>query len=181
MTRRIEIVAYDPDWAAAFATEHEVLSGLLLHRLESLHHIGSTAVPGLPAKPVIDMLGVLADGAMAQDCAPLLAGIGYEPRGEAGIPGRAYFRRERHHLHIYPAGHRDIARHLRFRDFLRAHPDTAEAYAALKQRLALRFGEDRRGYAEAKTPFCRRVERAALEEEAKKQLGQLGFRMKSGS
>jgi GrpB-like predicted nucleotidyltransferase (UPF0157 family) len=136
------IVPHDPAWARAFATEAGALGAELGTLLVALHHIGSTAVPGLSAKPIIDMLGVVTG---FDSLGPnRLAVLGYEGLGAYGIEGRRYFRKSTpagvrtHHLHLYEPASPQVRRHLIFRDFLRANPDRANAYAEHKTGLAHR-------------------------------------------
>jgi GrpB-like predicted nucleotidyltransferase (UPF0157 family) len=173
LRERIEIVAYDPAWPAAFASEaarlRAVLPPDLIGRIE---HFGSTAVPGLSAKPIIDMLvEVRSLEAVAQQIAPVLQAQGYEffwRASEPGLPGVAYawfIRRDAagrrtHHIHFLETGAPEWAR-LTFRDYLIAHPDTAQAYDVLKRRIAAAFPEDRVAYAKAKTRFIEDVTRLA--------------------
>ena len=111
----------------------------------AIHHIGSTAIPGIYAKPVIDMLAVVSDIAAVDSYAAAMEALGYEAMGEFGIPGRRYFRRDdangvrTHQVHAFASGSRDVERHLAFRDFMRAHPDLAREYGELKRALAERF------------------------------------------
>jgi len=146
------IVPHDPRWRDGFAIEAAAVRRALGPTLTGIEHIGSTAVPGLVAKPIIDMLGVAAS--LDAVDAGALTGLGYAALGEYGIPGRRYFRKDAadgartHHLHIFSEGHRAIERHLAFRDYLRAHPPAAADYAALKASLA---GRD--DYQEAKAAF----------------------------
>jgi GrpB-like predicted nucleotidyltransferase (UPF0157 family) len=131
-----------------------------------LHHIGSTAVPGLPAKPTIDILAEVQSHDALEACIPELAAMGYQAKGENGVSGRRYFHSlsgEVHlfHLHAYEIGHADIRRHLDFRDYLRAHPDTARAYAALKHSLAAEYPYDPQLYTAGKSDFIRGVDRKA--------------------
>jgi GrpB-like predicted nucleotidyltransferase (UPF0157 family) len=157
----------DPEWAAAFARESAAIAAALVGLPITLHHIGSTAIPGIVAKPVIDMLGVVPSVEALDARAPQLVAIGYEAMGEFGIAGRRYFRKDApdgvrtHQLHAFAAGSPEIDRHLDFRDYLRAFPATAAAYAALKRELAARAGGDVRAYGDGKTAFVRDVERRA--------------------
>ncbi len=155
------VVPPDPAWPAAFAAEARRLAPVV----PVLHHIGSTAVPGLTAKPTIDILGVLP----ALDGIPVfaLAAAGYELRGFAGLPGRVFLRRMEGrrrlaHLHLYAAGDPNVGRHLAFRGWLRARPDRAAAYGALKLELAARPGQTRAGYVEGKASWVRAEEARAL-------------------
>jgi GrpB-like predicted nucleotidyltransferase (UPF0157 family) len=158
----------DPRWADDFAREAGAIRAALSDLAIAVHHIGSTAVDGLIAKPVIDILLVVPHLAPLDARADRLAALGYDARGEFGIPGRRYFHKtsplgvRTHQIHAYAEESDAIRRHLDFRDYLRAHPATAEAYARLKVRLADRFHADVEGYAHAKTPFVLGVERDAV-------------------
>jgi GrpB-like predicted nucleotidyltransferase (UPF0157 family) len=154
------VVPHDPAWARAFASEAAALCAELGPKLIALHHIGSTAVPGLCAKPIIDMLGVVTGFAgLGPD---RLAVLGYEGLGAYGIEGRRYFRKSTmagirtHHLHLYEPASPQIRRHLIFRDFLRGNPDRANAYAEHKAGLA-----DRPDYQQAKVAFVTLLEAEA--------------------
>ena len=133
---------HDPRWAEEFARESAAVTSALGSRLVAIHHIGSTAIPGIRAKPIIDMLGVSSDITRLNEAPSPLAALGYEALGEFGIPGRRYFRKDNtagertHQIHVFQLGSPQIARHLAFPEYLRAHPDAACAYDSLKQRLA---------------------------------------------
>ncbi len=132
----------------------------------ALHHIGSTSVPGLIASPVIDMLGEAQDPAAIDACAPALADLGYVARGENGIPGRRFFEKRdaagnrSHHLHVFALGATEIARHLAFRDRLRADPTLSADYAALKLAILAGGVARREDYQQAKAAFITQVSRA---------------------
>ena len=156
----IEIVEYDPAWPARFASERERLLWLLAGA--ELHHIGSTAVPGLPAKPVIDLMALVQD--LDAPIAALVERGGYQyPEAfNATLSHRRWLCRptatyRTHHLHLVdePA---ELARHLRFRDRLRASATLRDEYALLKRKLTQRLGGDREAYSEAKSAFIQRVE-----------------------
>ncbi len=158
---RVLIILYDPDWPALFEAEKSRLLAAAPEAVAGVHHVGSTSVPGLAAKPVIDVLLVLHrpldDGEIDR-----VATGGFEYRGEYRIAGRQYFSRREApavHVHAFVADHPDIDRMVAFRDYLRAHPNTAREYEALKWDLAARL--DRASYTEAKTDFIRAVERLA--------------------
>jgi GrpB-like predicted nucleotidyltransferase (UPF0157 family) len=163
----IVLSPYDPAWPVQFAAARaEILSacnGLVIE----VHHIGSTAIPGIAAKPVIDLLPVVRRFEDGDACVTPLQALGYAHRGEHGIAGRHYFVRgtpRSHQLHLFAADHPEVERHLLFRDYLRSHADERNAYERLKRDLALKFGDNRQAYAEAKTPFCDRVDRLARAE-----------------
>jgi GrpB-like predicted nucleotidyltransferase (UPF0157 family) len=165
----IELVAYDAAWSRGFAREAARLRHALGEAFIDLHHIGSTAVPGLLAKPVIDMLAVVPRVEVLDAQHDAFAALGYEAMGEFGIPGRRYFRRDdesgrrTHQLHAFAEGSSEITRHLNFRDYLRAHASVSESYANLKRKLARECAGDMRCYSEGKTEFIRDVERRAAE------------------
>jgi GrpB-like predicted nucleotidyltransferase (UPF0157 family) len=121
------------------------------------------------AKPVIDMLGIVTALEELDARAHRLGALGYEALGEYGIAGRRYFRKNApdgtrtHQLHTFALGSPEIQRHLDFRDYLRAFPEEAAAYAALKQQLVARCGSDMDAYSNGKTDFIRAVERRAAQ------------------
>jgi GrpB-like predicted nucleotidyltransferase (UPF0157 family) len=153
-----EVVDWDPNWEAAAHTLAADLTDACGDALLRVHHVGSTAVSGLPAKPVLDLLAEVRSLPEIDACAPVLERMGFEAMGEYGIPGRRYFRRPEGpgpgvHLHTFAVGHPAIDEHIAFRDHLRAHVDERDAYGRLKRRLARRFAGDRKGYQAAKAPF----------------------------
>jgi GrpB-like predicted nucleotidyltransferase (UPF0157 family) len=154
-------------WASAFEREASAVMDALSDLRIELHHIGSTSIPGIVAKPVIDMLCVVPAVEELDVRVHRLVALRYEALGEFGIPGRRYFRKDTldgartHQLHAFAAGSPDIERHLNFRDYLRAFPAEAAAYATLKQRLAGSCGSDMHAYSDGKTEFIRAVERRA--------------------
>lgn len=164
----ILIADYDPAWPEAFARERDAIVAALGEATRSvvaIEHVGSTSVPGLAAKPVIDIaIGVreVADGV---PCITPMVALGYECRGEGGVPGRIYFRKGQprsHHIHLVPHDGAFWREHMTFRDLLRARPDLVEEYARLKRELAARYGADRIGYTDAKTPFIQSALAQAL-------------------
>ena len=162
-----DVVLVEPDraWLALFCTEGRRLIAVAAQAILEVHHVGSTAIPGILAKPIIDVLIILRRFLNeAESVAVSMAG--YEYCGEAGIPGRQYFSRRTSpafHLHAFLDGHAEVGRMLLFRDYLRAHPETAREYEALKRHLAERFRRDRAAYTDAKTDFISSVDaKAAL-------------------
>ena len=156
----VELVEYDPAWPACYATERDRLQALLGGVV--VHHIGSTSVPGMVAKPVIDMMALVHDFDPPIEVLVRCAGYQYPEAFNATLVGRRFFcyptpARRTHHLHL--VDERDeLDRYLRFRDRLRADPAIAQEYATLKRTLAKRYANDREAYTEAKTPFIRRIE-----------------------
>ena len=163
----IVLAPHSATWAEAFEREASAIADALSGLSIELHHIGSTAIPGIVAKPVIDMLGIVPALEALDARADRLAALAYEALGEFGIAGRRYFRKDApdgartHQLHAFAAGAPEIQRHLDFRDYLRAFPAEAAAYAALKEGLAARCGSDMHAYSDGKTEFIRAVERHA--------------------
>lgn len=167
MPQHIVVTAYNPAWPGEFAREAAALRGALGENCLDIHHIGSTAVEGLKAKPIIDILPVVRDLGAVDARARDFEELGYEYLGEFGIPGRRYLRKggdERtHQIHIFSAESRgEIRRHLAVRDYLRTHREEAEAYGRLKERLAEEYPYDIEGYCDGKDEFVKELERRAL-------------------
>jgi GrpB-like predicted nucleotidyltransferase (UPF0157 family) len=160
--RQIEIVPYDPAWPRLFEEEAGRILRACAGIVEVVEHIGSTAVAGLPAKPILDIMpGLRTFEEGLQTVAPLQA-LGYGYYGERGMAGRHHFDLRMAgrcvvHVHMFVIGTEDWCRHLVFRDALRAHADLAAQYAALKQSLAVRFRDDREAYTRAKGEFIHTV------------------------
>jgi GrpB-like predicted nucleotidyltransferase (UPF0157 family) len=157
---QIEVVAYDPSWPGRFEKERSVLAGAFLPLNVRIEHIGSTAVLGLGAKPIIDMmLGVEQIAEVQSQVARLkLCGYLYRPELELQIPERRFFAKppthpRRFHLHVVEYSSTYWASHLLFRNFLRTHPEIAADYLALKLRLATQFANDRLAYTSGKSAF----------------------------
>ncbi|WP_113625981.1 GrpB family protein [Pectobacterium peruviense] len=155
--RTITVVDYDPHWATNYATAARVLAQALGEVAVRVHHIGSTAVPGLPAKPVIDMLLEVVSLSGLDTLDQVMVDLGYRPRGENGMAGRRYYTKggdERtHHLHAFIVGDAHIQRHLAFRDYLRANPSVCAEYAAIKRAAALACDNDSAVYSQLKNAF----------------------------
>ena len=156
----IRLAPYDPAWPRRYAGERDRLRAALGPPVPDLEHIGSTAVPGLGAKPILDIMAGVPDLGIAAEWIPSLASLGYRylPDAERAIPDRRFFVRRRGgarivHLHLVERPGPFWERHLRFRDLLRAQPATAAAYDRLKRALALRFAHDREAYTDGKTAF----------------------------
>ena len=166
-SQQVYLVPHDPLWAEDFARESAAISSAAGPALIAIHHIGSTAIPGIHAKPIIDMLAVTGDLAVLDANACRFASLGYESLGEFGIPGRRYFRKNNsagertHQIHAFQLGSPQIARHLAFRDYLKAHPDVAREYDALKHRLASAFPNDIGSYTDGKDTFIQEIDRRA--------------------
>ena len=166
--RPVELVDHSPDWAARARTEATRLGAALGPTVVVVHHVGSTAIPGIRAKPIIDLLAEVASLDALDANAAELRALGYEWRGEFGIGGRRYCTlndpvsgARLAQLHAFATGHPEITRMLVFRDYLRAHPDEARAYGAEKERLRQLHPNDTIAYASAKTPWIRALETRA--------------------
>jgi GrpB-like predicted nucleotidyltransferase (UPF0157 family)/8-oxo-dGTP pyrophosphatase MutT (NUDIX family) len=164
--RRVAVTPYDSAWPVLYQAEAASLAALLGDELVAIHHIGSTSVPGLAAKPIVDILPVVQRIERIDDLNDLLLALGFVPKGENGIAGRRFFTKDvagvrRVHVHAFAAGHPEVARHLDFAAYLRAHPAQAQAYADLKRSLARRFPNDTVGYTDAKSEFIREIDQRA--------------------
>lgn len=165
----IVISEYNPQWLRMFEEERARIVAALYEISAQVEHMGSTSVPGLAAKPIIDIMVIVENEHDAIRAITPLVLLDYECRGEMEIPGRLYFRRgmpRSHQIHLYPSGHVEIERHLLFRDYLRTHSDTAQEYAKLKYLLAGQYRNDRLGYTDAKTQFVCSIEQRARAERA---------------
>ncbi len=165
------VVPYDPGWPGQFEAERARLERAFEGVPAVIEHVGSTAVEGLAAKPIIDICIGLDSLRHAESRVEAMSELGYEyvPEYESEMPNRRYFRRpiqrpRSHHVHCFRLGSPGWSRHLAFRDYLRAHPSVAAEYAQLKLRLATEFAGDRPAYTEAKSPFIARTLDAARRE-----------------
>ncbi|CEG24126.1 dephospho-CoA kinase/protein folding accessory domain-containing protein [Planococcus massiliensis] len=166
--RKVEICDYQEEWEELFRQEAEEIKRILGEECVAVHHIGSTAVRGLAAKPVIDLLPVVKNIETVDRFNPKFELLGYEGKGENGLKGRRYFQKggdlRTHHMHIYENGSGEIYRHLAFRDYLKKHPQEAEKYGTLKKELAMKYPTDIERYIEGKESFVKEMEKRALEE-----------------
>lgn len=164
----ILVVDYDPQWACKYVEESEQIMKVLGDELVEIHHIGSTAVEGLKAKPIIDMMPVVKDINKVDQLNNLFIALGYEPMGELGISGRRYFRKggdnRTHQIHIFQQGNDyHINRHLAVRDYLRQHSQVAQEYGTLKSNLAALYPQNIDGYCDGKDDFMQKLEAKALD------------------
>jgi GrpB-like predicted nucleotidyltransferase (UPF0157 family) len=160
----VVIVEYDARWPTLYERERELMLGATGDLIVAVEHIGSTAVPNLGGKRIIDIMAGVRCLEDAERCIEPLAGIGYEyvPEYNELIPERRYFHKgppERRTFHLHMTEHLGEfwAKHLLFRNWLRTHPEDALDYFRLKKELADRFGRDREGYTEAKTGFIESI------------------------
>ena len=166
----VHIVAYDPSWPTRFEAERTALAEILGQWLTGpIEHVGSTAVPGLSAKPVIDIMAAVGSLDASRDALPLLQKFGY--RYAPYRPDEMHwlckpdFAQRTHHLHLVPFRSALWEERIRFRDCLRSTPTIAAEYAALKYRLARIHPSDREAYTAAKGPFIARVLHRLAEQE----------------
>jgi GrpB-like predicted nucleotidyltransferase (UPF0157 family) len=169
----IEVVSYDRRWPHQFAR----LRGALLDAVAGVHvsieHVGSTAVPGLIAKPILDIDLVTSGATTFEEVRSKLEAVGYVHQGDRGVPGREAFRSDefedggptglgvgrwpKHHLYVCHEDSSELGRHLAFRDALRSNPSLAKRYADLKRTLIQAVGDDRKQYGEGKSDFVKAV------------------------
>jgi len=164
--QKFVVVPHDSSWKSQFSTESENIKLALGEQLLTIHHIGSTAIFDIYAKPVIDILAVVARFEDLGSCDDKMAELGYEIKGEFGIPGRRYYRKDINgvrafQMHAFEKGSHQIERHLAFRDYLNSHPTEAAAYSELKKQLILEHDGDPEKYMDGKEDFIREVDRKA--------------------
>jgi GrpB-like predicted nucleotidyltransferase (UPF0157 family) len=161
MPQRVEIVAYDPEWPDRFLDIANDLRALLQEQAIAIHHIGSTSIPGLSAKPLIDIDVILPTARDVIAACPIMVQADYEPRGNRYDPDIfAFMKRSEapgQRVYLCPDGHDTHHRRMLFRDHLRAHPQTAVAYQALKLKLSRDFEYDGDGYTAAKAAFVNAI------------------------
>lgn len=165
-SRKIEVVKYNPAWPKRFDTERKRLRRTLGEVAKRIHHMGSTAVPGLAAKPIIDILVEVTDLDALDRLNSAMEAIGYEPKGEFGIPGRRHFQkggnRRTHHIHAFKRGDFNVLRYIAFRDYLRSHPEVSHEYGELKKRIAKACEDDIDRYCSGKEDYVKELEKKAL-------------------
>jgi GrpB-like predicted nucleotidyltransferase (UPF0157 family) len=158
----VQLVPYTPEWATLFQTERARLQQVLGPDALDIQHIGSTAIPGLAAKPILDLGVTVAAEAVVSGCIPRLTALGYTYREYRG-PGEGHFfdqgseQRLTHYLHLLPVGEPGWRNYLLFRDYLIAQPEARAAYMRLKEDLASRYAADRAAYSAAKATFIQAI------------------------
>jgi GrpB-like predicted nucleotidyltransferase (UPF0157 family) len=156
----VRLVPHNVEWVQAYEAERARIEAAIGPYILEIQHVGSTSIPGIAAKPIIDIGVGVADFEAARVCIAPLEALGYTFHGEHGIPGRHYFTRgdpTLYHTHMHETTSRAWGNLVLFRDYLLAHPDEARAYLELKQRLADRYRCDRRAYTEGKAAFIERI------------------------
>jgi GrpB-like predicted nucleotidyltransferase (UPF0157 family) len=175
---QVIVIGYDPTWSEDFEQLRGRIWPCVCDVAASIEHAGSTSVKGLAAKPIIDMTIVVPTASAMKTVIERLVRIGYLHRGDLGVSGREAFARPEgtpaHHLYACVAGSDALRNHLAVRDYLRAHPEAAEAYGKLKKQLAARFPDDIDSYIEGKTEFILGIlERAGFSHEQLAQIREI--------
>jgi GrpB-like predicted nucleotidyltransferase (UPF0157 family) len=166
MVRRIEVVPYDPNWKNKFILEAKIIKSIFSNEILSVHHIGSTAIPGISAKPIVDVLVEVNSIDKIDDYNTKMVKRGYIAKGESGIPNRRLFIKESEdfrtsHIHIFEKGNSEIKRLLNFRNFMIAHPKEAKKYSQLKESLAQEYPENINGYIDGKDKCVKKIDKKA--------------------
>ncbi|MFQ4144833.1 GrpB family protein [Chlorogloeopsis sp. ULAP02] len=161
---RVEVVPYNQNWQEVFATESKQIALAFSENVVAVHHIGSTAIPQIHAKPIIDILVEVKDITKVDEHNSAIEALGYEVMGEYGILGRRYFRKHNqagirtHHIHAFEVGSVQIERHLTFRDYMIAHPEDAQKYSDLKCELAKKYPDNIESYMDGKDGFITQMD-----------------------
>ncbi len=160
--RFVELTEYNPEWPQVFANAANEIKSILKENCVQIHHIGSTAIPNIYAKPIVDILPVVKDMRLVDLLNHEFEKLGYVCMGEYGISGRRFYWKSKakrtHHIHLFEQGSPEIKRHLLFRDFMIAHKDYAQAYSLVKQSLAEVFSEDIENYVNGKSSFVQMID-----------------------
>ena len=165
----VRLAEYTDAWPRLFQRERDRILEACGEFIHTIEHVGSTSVPGLIAKPVLDIMPALKSPSAGEAIVGPMLALGYEYRGEFGLPGRFLFvlRHEGEnvvHCHAWPRDHSEYRRHVAFRDYLRSHPIAAAEYAALKRELAVEHADNRDAYTDAKDEFIQRIDALAAGE-----------------
>ncbi|MCQ6563317.1 GrpB family protein [Paenibacillus mendelii] len=163
----VVVTEYNDNWNQRFREESQKMKEIFDDELIEIHHIGSTSVPGLKAKPIIDIMPVVKDIEKIDSFNEQMIELGYECMGELGMIGRRYFRKggdnRTHQVHVFQADNKDdLTRHLAVRDYLRAHSNEAKQYGNLKEDLANQYPKDIEAYMDGKDRFVKELESKAL-------------------
>jgi GrpB-like predicted nucleotidyltransferase (UPF0157 family) len=167
--RKVEVIPHNPNWRKEFEVESKRIADALGNNIVAIHHIGSTAIPGIYAKPIIDLLVEIENLVKVDEQNSSMESLGYEVMGEFGIPGRRYFRKDNqkgdrtHHIHTFKVASEQVERHLAFRDYMIAHPEDAQKYSELKRRLAREYPTTIDGYIDGKDGFIKEMDKKAEE------------------
>ncbi|MDT8861181.1 GrpB family protein [Alkalihalobacillus sp. MEB130] len=164
--RKVEVLPYNKQWPDMFQLEADLLKEVLGAEILDIYHIGSTAIEGLHAKPIIDIMPVVKNITTVDSYNEEMIAIRYEPKGENGIKNRRFFQKggnnRSHHVHIYERYNPEIVRHLAFRDYLRKYPLEAKQYGDRKIVLAKQYAFDINSYIKGKEKMVKEMEQRAL-------------------
>jgi GrpB-like predicted nucleotidyltransferase (UPF0157 family) len=169
MTRKVEVVPHNPNWHSDYEHEARQVMVALGDNVVAIHHIGSTSIPAIHAKPIIDMLVEVREISNIDEQSAAMQELGYEVMGEFGIPGRRYFRKDNeagirtHHIHVFDVNSAQVERHLTFRDYMRVHAKDAQNYSELKQELAKKYPNNIKRYMDEKDGFIKEMDTKAAE------------------
>ena len=169
MERKVEVVSYRNEWVEMYNKGSQEILEIVQPNEVVVHHIGSTSIPDLSAKPIIDILAEVDDIKILDQLIPVFEKEGFIARGENGIVGRRFFIKQAtngerlYHLHAFEKGNSEIDRHLIFRDYLRKHPEEANRYKNVKLIAAKKFPYDIESYINFKDPIIKELEKKALE------------------
>ncbi|MEO9128291.1 MAG: GrpB family protein [Microcoleus sp.] len=153
---KVEVVPHYPSWRDAFEAESKQMALALTENAIAIHHIGSTAISQIHAKPIIDLLVVVKDIIKVDTQNSAMEALGYEAMGDFGISGRRFFRKgneagiRTQHIHTFEVNSPQIERHLAFRDYMIFYPEYAQQYSELKQQLANKYHDNIQGYMDGK-------------------------------
>lgn len=164
--RKVEVVDHNPAWKIIYKDEANAISNILGNILIAAHHIGSTALSSIKAKPIIDILLVVKELDQLDHKNDVMQALHYEPMGEYGIAGRRFYFKDQNgarvfHVHAFQEGNSEINRHLNFIAYLKNHPNIAAQYSLLKENLAKQFPNDIKSYVEGKNDFVKKVDEYA--------------------
>ena len=164
---KVQVVPHNPIWHSLFEQEAHQISTSLGSIFKEIHHIGSTAIPDIYAKPIVDLLVIVENISAVDAKSSEMVLLGYEVMGEYGISGRRYFRKANiqsvrtYHVHAFERDTEPVKRHVLFRDYLIAHPHAAQQYSDLKRQLAQQYPMDSRAYTIGKEQFVKDIVLAA--------------------
>ena len=160
--RRVELVEYDAEWPLLYVEAVDKIKSILGENCNEIHHIGSTAIPNICAKPIIDILPVVNDIKKVDSLNHQFEVLGYVCMGEYGIPGRRFYWKSKekrtHHIHLFEKGSSEISRHVEFKNFMISHSDYAKSYSLIKQHLAKVFFDDIENYVDGKASFVQYID-----------------------
>ena len=163
VAKQVVVLPYDEQWKRDFLKIKGELSDALGQLTIGIEHVGSTSVPGLSAKPVIDIDVVIKDYTILEEVVAVLGKNGYRHEGDLGITGREAFKYEgkehlkKHHLYVCQEDSPELKRHIAFRDYLRTHPDAVREYSRIKEEGARKYPNDIGRYIEYKSPFIEKT------------------------